>query len=115
MPEALASQGQKQQLSDKKLLLKLAKKYVADKKTLYILAESSYGYQDLPTLRERFANEILQNVSLARHFIVRNTSSPTVFTAYQKLVDFGGDGFPALQDWSTIPPQSTGLSSHTNL
>ncbi|MCC3416722.1 MAG: hypothetical protein JGK12_00645 [Microcoleus sp. PH2017_01_SCD_O_A] len=40
MPEALASQGQKQQLSDKKLLLKLAKKYVADKKTLYILAKN---------------------------------------------------------------------------
>jgi hypothetical protein len=40
LPEALASQAQKQQLSDKKLLLKLAKKYVADKKTLYILAKN---------------------------------------------------------------------------
>ena len=30
-------------------------------------------------------------------------------------IDFGGDGFPALRDWSAIPPQPIWLSSHTNL
>ncbi|TAE10368.1 MAG: hypothetical protein EAZ90_06655 [Oscillatoriales cyanobacterium] len=73
MPEALASQAQKQQLSDKKLLLKLAKKYVADKKTLYILG-------DAPTLNQRLQRRHLSPLTDIKIFLPFGNASRTRYS-----------------------------------